>query len=85
MNENMAGWSMLTFEKLLAWGSLFEQYYKENGGITQAESWSTSLCCVSLAGGYRLTANGRSFVYPLDAESGHLNVRTRHVVQLLAF
>jgi hypothetical protein len=62
-----AGWKLITYAEVAAYKDLLLADYVQDGGMEMMGSWASSGCCITVAGGYRLTANGASFVYPLNA------------------
>ena len=61
------GWTLLTYQHAQQYRKVFAAHYIANGGLKMMGTWASSGCCLTVAGGYRLTANGKSFVYPYDA------------------
>jgi hypothetical protein len=64
-------WSLLTYEELKLYRPIFDDYYTSTGGLYPIHSWASSGCCVSGGvEGFRLTADGKSFVYPMSSAPG---------------
>ena len=50
------GWTLLTYQHLRQYREVFTAHYLANGGLRMMGTWASSGCCLTVAGGYRLTA-----------------------------
>jgi hypothetical protein len=63
------GWRLLTYKDIQKYQELFVEDYVQDSGLEMMGAFSSTGCCLTLSGGYRLTANGVSFVYPMDGQT----------------
>ena len=62
-----SGWKLLSYEEVQQYSGLILDGYQRERGFPILGPWSANGCCVTLAEGYRLTVNGRSEVFPMNA------------------
>jgi len=70
------GWQLLGWEQMATYAELFKQAYVSSGGLAMMGSWKTSSCCLTVDKGYRLTVEGKSYVYPMDSTGTSLRCST---------
>ena len=61
-----SGWKLLTYAEMSKYQQLFIADYVQDDGLEMMGAWSSNGCCLTVSGGYRVTANDVSFVYPMD-------------------
>jgi len=68
------GWHLMTYEDMgnAAYSDLFNEDYRVGKGLQLLKTFTSHGCCLTVAMGYRLTANGVSFVYPVNAAGNAL-------------
>ena len=59
-----SGYNLLSYSQANKYQNLLLAYYHEHGGMTNLLAWKgASTCCVTVASGYRMTANSKSYVH----------------------
>ena len=58
------GFNLLTYAQARKYQNLLMGFYKEHGGVPLIQGFTgAASCCVSVKGGYRMTANAKSYIY----------------------
>ena len=58
------GWKLASYQELQYLMRILTYNYRTGKGLQLLGSWNSTDCCITVAGGFRLTADGTSFVYP---------------------